>query len=221
MMNKQGPGKIDWTDYTWNPVSGCLHGCQYCYLQAMIKRFKNGTMEYRVHPDRFADPIRMKTPSKIFCVSAGDLFGDWVPADDIRTVLRYAAECPQHTFQFLTKNPRRYAEFDLPANGWYGTTDDGLVNTRNNLAQLVEAVRDRIRFVSFEPLLHPVDPKLWLMGRIDWIIIGGNSQRGAVKPPDSWADHLIRLARHVGAAVWVKDNYRYHAVYKEFPHATA
>jgi protein gp37 len=216
-MNKQGPGKIDWTDYTWNPISGCYHGCPYCYVAAMARRFKTSQMEPRFHVGRLSEPFKLKYTSKVFAGSSGDMWGVWVPDEQILSVMACVESNPQHTFQFLTKNPDRFAQFRLPKNGWYGTTVDGTHRTGLNLASLLAAVRDRVRFVSFEPLLHRVDIPLRMIAEIDWMIIGANSQRGAVKPPDIWADHLIEQARAAGAAVWVKDNYQYPYVIKEFP----
>jgi len=217
-MNKQGPGKIDWTDWSWNPISGCYHGCPYCYLLSMARRFKNNSMEHKFHADRLVEPLKLKSPAKIFVGSAGDMFGAWVPCNEISVVFRYVSECPHHIFQFLTKNPARYGEFDLPVNGWYGTTVDGTTRTEGSLAALIGAVPDnRIRFVSFEPLLHRVDPPGDLLKQINGVIIGADSRRCAVKPPVEWADHLIDLSRTAGAAVFVKDNYQYHTVIKELP----
>ena len=213
-LNKQGPRKIDWCDYTWNPISGCLHGCDYCYMRRMEKRFP-GIMEPTFHLGRLADPLNLKEPSRIFVGSSGDMWGEWVDEewiDDVLDVCEVFA--PQHTYQFLTKNPIRYAHFDLPKNGWYGTTLDGSERTKDNYIDLIFSVDVKRRFISFEPLLAGVDLNL---AGIQWVIIGANSNRGAPKPPDEWADRIIEIARECGGAVWVKDNYQYHLRIKEFP----
>ena len=213
-MNKQGPGKIDWCDYTWNPISGCEHGCPYCYMLRMEKRFP-GIMKPQFKPHLLKEPIRKKKPSKIFVGSSGDMWGEWVPSAWIQIVLDTCRESPHHTFQFLTKNPERYGDFILPLNGWYGTTCDGTQRTEDNIYILDDFVpTTSIKFVSFEPLLdgHHFD----IIG-MDWIIIGADSNRGAKKPPNLWADRLVTTARQEGIAVWVKDNYKYHTVIKEFP----
>lgn len=213
-MNKQGPGKIDWTDWTWNPISGCKHGCHYCYMLRMANRF-SGIMEPAFHPERLRTPYNKKTPAKIFAGSSGDMWGDWVDHEHIANVLfTCEALAPWHTYQFLTKNPKRYGQFSSRKNCWYGTTVDGTEQTKDNIAELVRSVTPVVRFVSFEPLLKPVYPSL---SGIDWIIIGANSNRGADQPPNDWADSLIKNARQVGAAVWIKDNYNYPEVIKEFP----
>ena len=217
-MNKQGPGKIDWTDYTWNPISGCKHGCPYCYVAAMDRRFGSELMTPRHHTERIADPCRKRTPAKIFVGSSGDMWGDWVPSEWISDVLDVCeVMAPQHTYQFLTKNPHRYGQFSLPKNGWYGTTVDGTDRTKNNIEDLQIATNGHCkltRFISFEPLQKPVKPDL---AGISWVIIGADSTRGADKPPIVWADEIIFRAREVGAAVWIKDNYHHPVVVKEWP----
>lgn len=220
MLNKQGPGKIDWTDWTWNPITGCLHGCEYCYMLRMAKRFQ-GIMEPKFHPDRvekFQNDGRVKSGHKIFVGSSGDMWGEWVPKDWIH-VLFYKAvhRRPDVIFQFLTKNPERYWEFDFREyqNCWFGTTVDGTDRTELNLSCLVNAIDNQgIKFVSFEPLLDNVDPDL---REVDWIIIGADSTRGAKKPPKKWADTLIEQARDLSTPVWIKDNYGYPEIIKEWP----
>jgi len=217
MLNKQGPNKIDWTDYSWNPISGCLHGCPYCYMLRMEKRFP-GIMKPGFRPHYLIDPRKLKQPSKIFVGSSGDMWGEWVNHDYIQSVLNICEQSPRHTFQFLTKNPMKYMEFPQTDNAWYGTTCDGTERTKNNINDLVMYIQrcNSIRFVSFEPLLAPVDPDLF---GISWIIIGANSNRGAKKPPKEWADRLINLARKNNIAVFIKDNYGYPERTKEFPRA--
>lgn len=218
-MNKQGPGKIDWTDYTWNPISGCLHGCHYCYMRRMEKRFK-WIMKPAFHPERLKEIYKIKKPSKIFVSSSGDMWGEWVKDKWIGDVLRAIDDNPRHTYQFLTKNPRGYEKWDLQShtsNCWFGTTVDGTDQTKDNLDDFTLATGSlcrTTRFISFEPLLFPVDPDLDL---ISWIIIGADSTRGAKKPPKEWADHLIEKARALNIPVWVKDNYGYPEIIKEFP----
>lgn len=215
MLNKQGPNKIDWTDYTWNPISGCLHNCPYCYMLRMEKRFP-GIMSPKFRINYLTDPHRLKKPSKIFVSSSGDMWGDWVHRGHIQAVLESCEQAPRHTFQFLTKNLRRYMEFPQIANAWYWTTCDGTERTKHNINDLVRSVQrcHSIRFVSFEPFLAPVDPDLF---GISWIIIGANSNRGAKKPPKEWADELICLARQQNIPVFIKNNYQYPERIKEMP----
>ena len=214
-MNKQGPGKIDWCDWSVNPISGCKHGCPYCYMNRMKKLFKE-IMEPAFHPGRLREMSKLTEPSKIFVGSSGDMWGSWVDSEWITDVLFFCAtHAPHHTYQFLTKNPIRYSDFDCIPNAWYGTTVDGTAFTVGNVEQLFLSTPPKTtRFISFEPLLSEIHPNLY---DIDWIIIGADSSRGAKKPPQEWADILIDYARGAGTAVWVKDNYGYPERIKEWP----
>jgi len=188
-MNKQGSGKNGFCDYIWNPIRGCL-----------------------------SQPIRIRKPSVIFTGSPYyDMWDRCVKSEHIDDVLDVCVTfAPWHTYLFLTKNPKRYGDFRAIENGWYGTTVDGTERTEKNRRDLVyySQVGMAGRFISFEPLLAPVEPDLF---GIQWIIIGADSTRGAVKPPDKWADRLIELAREENIPVWVKDNYKYQVQIKEKP----
>lgn len=188
----------------------------------MIKRFKRDFTP-KFHSERINEIKKIKEPSKIFVGSSGDMFGDWVPKNWILSVLDVVKKFPQHTFQFLTKNPKRYREFKFPKNCWLGTTVDGTERTSSNIVSLMAGrktgvkdgqVYNNIMFVSFEPLLHDFDGGFY---GVDWIIIGADSTLGAKRPPIEWADNLIKEARKTGAAVFVKDNYSYPQKIKEFP----
>jgi len=236
MLNKQGPGKIDWTDYTWNPISGCLHSCDYCYMRRMQKRFKD-IMIPAFHTQRLDDikpylkPSNIKIdpggndfsrPTNIFVGSSGDMWGEWVSKDWINSVLSIIENYPQHRFQFLTKNPERYKEFSLPKNGIYGTTMDGTKKTEWNMAKLLYSTEKHSNlkvFISFEPLLKriPISAYLEDFEFLNWMIIGANSSRGAKKPPLHWAGALIALAKEFNIPVFVKDNYFYPERFKEMP----
>lgn len=220
MINKQGHGKIDWTDWTWNPISGCEHGCAYCYMLRMEKRFP-WIMKPAFHIDRikkFKGNRKIKPGDKIFVGSSGDMWGDWVLPCWISDVINTAALKPEFIFQFLTKNPSRYHGWQFAENMWFGTTWDGTDMTMDNIVDLVNSVPDHfIRFVSFEPLLREPTSALPFLSELDWIIIGADSTIGAKKPPHKWADWLIETAFEYSIPVWVKDNYEYHKKIKEFP----
>lgn len=212
-MNKQGPKKIDWCDYTWNPISGCLHDCFYCYMHRMEERF-SGIMRPAFHFNRLSQPTTLKKPSLIFAGSSGDMWGKWVPTLWIDAVLKICESTPWHTYQFLTKNPARYFVFKTYQNCWYGTTVDGLSFTANNINDLVTSTENALKFVSFEPLLTEIVPDL---SGINWVIIGADSTRGAKEPPKEWADTIIKIARKQGISVFIKDNYHYPERIKEMP----
>lgn len=214
MLNKQGKGKIDWTNYTWNPVSGCLHGCPYCYLD----RIRGFDKTPAFHPERLKelDNIPNNEPSFIFVGSSGDMFGKWVPSDWISEVIKTMEQYPQHTFQLLTKNPVRYHEFIFPVNCWLGTTVDGTTRTQNNLELLKDVARKgrNKAFVSFEPLLEEVHPTL---DEISWVIIGGKSGNPPFYPPEFWVNNIIHAARERCIKIFIKDNAKFSREVKEFP----
>jgi protein gp37 len=106
--------KIEWCNYTWNPVTGCLHNCPYCYAAKMVKRFAgkdySGEFKPMFHSNRLEEPKKkIKTPQNVFVCSMADLFGDWVPDEWIQQVLDACKAAPQHRYLFLTKNPERYS----------------------------------------------------------------------------------------------------------------
>jgi protein gp37 len=137
-MNKQNKGNgsrgIEWTDFTWNPIGGCLHGCAWtmpdgtianCYAEDVANRlaqqaYPHGFEHHYYKPGLLDEPLKLKTPAKIFCGSMADVFGHWVPMEQIQAVLDVCRQAHWHTFQFLTKNPRRLIKFDFPPNCWVG-----------------------------------------------------------------------------------------------------
>jgi protein gp37 len=174
--------KIEWTDYTWNPVTGCLHNCPYCYAKRIAMRF-DGHFKPRFRSGRLNDKMPKK-PSKIFVCSMSDLFGDWVKKEWIDAVLKVVNENPQQTFQFLTKNPKRYSEFTFPQNCWLGVTID--YPNQGKIDELKK--KDNYKFISFEPLLGDMSG-LDLSG-IDWVIVGAMTGSGAIKPRKEWIDNI-------------------------------
>lgn len=178
-MNKT---KIEWCDNTWNPVTGCLHNCSYCYAKRIAMRF-DGHFKPTFHPERLNDKMPKK-PSKIFVCSMADLFGEWVPKEWIEKIIEVARNNPQHTFQFLTKNPKRYLEFEFSSNCWLGTTIDYINQARLNYLKQ----KNNYKFISFEPLLG--DMSLLDLSGIDWVIIGADSSKGANTPRIEWIDSI-------------------------------
>jgi protein gp37 len=185
---------IEWTETTWNPVTGCDRisaGCDSCYALAMAKRLKAmGAAKYQqdgdhrtsgpgfgvaVHPSSLSEPYRWATPRLVFVNSMSDLFHAKVPLSFIEDVLAVAASTPQHTYQILTKRSvrlRRLAHrLEWPPNVWIGVSIEhsGLLSRVQDLGVVPAA----IRFLSCEPLLGPLEG-IDLSG-IDWVIAGGES----------------------------------------------
>ncbi len=191
---------IEWTETTWNPVTGCSQvsdGCKHCYayrmakrLQAMgNKRYANG-FEITLHDDLVDLPKSWKRPRKIFVNSMSDLFHEKIPEKFIEKIFRTISATPQHTFQVLTKRAERLAALapQLPwaDNLWMGVTvESGKYRSRIDLLRTVPAA---VRFLSVEPMIGPV-PNLNLQG-IDWVIVGGESGPGSRVISASWVEDL-------------------------------
>ncbi len=187
---------IEWTQSTWNPVTGCSkisQGCDHCYAERMARRLKAmGQHRYRngfrvtLHPDVLPAPLSWRKPQMIFVNSMSDLFHPKVPDGFIRRVFDVMSEAERHTFQILTKRASRLAELapDLPwpRNVWIGATVEAAdyVSRIDSLRRVPAAVR----FLSLEPLLSDM-PDLPL-DDIDWVIAGGESGPGARPMRAEW-----------------------------------
>lgn len=191
------PSRIEWTEFSWNPVTGCSKvssGCAHCYaermahrLQAMgVARYKAG-FRVRTHPELLSVPLKWRRPRVVFVNSMSDLFHEEIPKSFIKDVFKVMNRCPQHTFQVLTKRSQRLVELSgnlrWTHNIWMGVTvENSEVIDRIQHLHQCDA---RVKFVSCEPLLGPI-PELILDG-IDWVIVGGESGPNARPMKKSWA----------------------------------
>ena len=198
---------IEWTDFTWNPVTGCRRDCDYCYARKIAHRFAgskafpNG-FEPTFHPERLAQPFMLKKPSKIFVCSIGELFGSWVPKQWTRDVIRQAIYSPWHIFQFLTKSPENLSLFPpFPSNCWVGATATDQEMTDHALEHLAK-VDTKVKFVSFEPLLGPVRGDFT---GLQWAIIGGQTNPGRL-PKLEWVSNLTDDLGRNDVPVFMKRN---------------
>jgi len=187
---------IEWTDATWNPVTGCTKispGCKNCYAHRMARRLHAmGQARYRnnfavtLHPDLLEQPMRWSQPRKIFVTSMSDLFHTDVPLEFIRAVFEVMGKADWHTFQILTKRSERLVELagQLPwhDNIWMGVSVENADYTYR--IEHLRKVPAAIRFLSVEPLLGPI-PRLPLQG-IHWVIVGGESGPGARVMAPQW-----------------------------------
>ena len=180
--------KIEWTDETWNPVTGCTpisEGCANCYAKRMAKRLQAmGQKKYRnafevtCHPDTLEEPLHWKKPRNIFVCSMSDLFHESVPFEFVRRVFQIIDKCQQHTFQILTKRPEMMLKFyntsidgiswHLPrkaytplSNLWIGVTAENQLTADERIPLLLQCPA-AVRFVSIEPMLGPVDVERYL-----------------------------------------------------------
>ena len=183
---------IEWTDATWNPVTGCTKisaGCDHCYAERFAERFR-GTpgqpfemgFDLTLRPDRLEQPLRWRRPRMIFVNSMSDLFHADIPEEFLVEVFRVMLDVDRHVYQVLTKRPSRVIRFwrrhsralfaggAFPKHIWIGTSvEDQQVHYRVNQLRMVPA---HLRFLSCEPLLGPLSLNL---DGIHWVIVGGES----------------------------------------------
>lgn len=193
--------KIEWTEATWNPVTGCTkvsEGCKNCYAEKMANRLhamKNprysNRFEVTLHEDLITRPLSWTKPKRIFVNSMSDLFHEEVPLDFIQRVFETMNEAHHHSFQVLTKRSERLLEvspfLNWTSNIWLGTSiENEKVLSRIDNLRLVPA---KVRFLSCEPLIGPIS-NLNLNG-IHWVIVGGESGPGA-RPIDADWVRVIR-----------------------------
>ena len=214
---------IEWAKWSWNPVTGCKHGCPYCYARDIAMRY-TGHFNPEFHADRLKAPVNTKIPEgrknepgikNVFVCSMADLFGAWVPADWINAVLKEIEAAPQWNFILLTKNPKRYLEFEYPVNCWVGATADtqARANAAIDVFQQLSWGKNRrpsVLFLSCEPLSERIDlaPDA-VMGSLDWLIIGGRSRSSKLpeaQPEWEWVENLFNLARKKNIKLYFKPN---------------
>lgn len=196
---------IEWTDTTWNPVTGCSkisQGCKNCYaerlayrLQAMgLDRYRNG-FAVTLQDEALLEPLRWKRPRKVFVNSMSDLFHEAVPLQYIQRVFEVMADAPRHTFQILTKRSKRLRALApalaWPVNVWMGVSveNEEVIDRIHDLAQVAAAVR----FLSCEPLIGPL--RSLPLSDIHWVIVGGESGPGARPINAGWVEDIFRQCR--------------------------
>ena len=212
-MNKT---KIQWTEMTWNPITGCTKisdGCLNCYAARMAKRLKAmgnpryiNEFEVTVHKDLLEAPLDIKQPKMIFVNSMSDLFHKDVPDDIIIKVFETMNKAYWHTFQVLTKRPERVLEMDQAGllkwspNIWMGTTveNDKYVDRIDKL----RGTKANIKFLSCEPLLGSL--KDISLKEIDWVIVGGESGPKSREMKMGWVLELKDLCEKDGVAFFFK-----------------
>jgi len=206
-MNKT---KIEWTDYTWNPVVGCVHDCWYCYAKKIAirfpKNFPNG-FKPTFHLDRLKEPLSLKKPAKIFCCSISDLFAEWTKSEWREAVLDHIEgfeyNKPYLTFQLLTKQPQLIDKnYTFAGNTWVGVT----VNNNEELWKVdeIKKVDAKVRFVSFEPLLDGIT-HLDLKD-IEWVIVGKLTGSKKIKLQEWWVESIKKLCQQQGVPIFMKNN---------------
>ncbi|MCW2899692.1 MAG: hypothetical protein JWO67_1957 [Streptosporangiaceae bacterium] len=215
---------IEWTEETWNFVTGCTRisdGCDNCYIERtppfrMAHRRFDGkgpgsSTSLQLHPERLTQPYRWQKPRKVFVNSLSDLFLAKVPVGFITEAWKVMADTPRHTYQILTKRPERlarvlgkvHAELGLTEplpNVWLGTSIESDDYTRR--ADALRQAPAAVRFISAEPLLGPL-PSLRL-DDIDWLILGGESGPGSRPLELDWIRDIVGQCRETSTAPFVK-----------------
>lgn len=230
-MNKT---KIDWCDSTWNPVTGCLNGCRYCYARGIAKRFGFGAYEPDInervlleipvsagkkvpYPFDFQptfhryrlDEYQNKKGRNIFVCSMADLFGNWVPDDWIEEVFKACKKASQHNYLFLTKNPSRYIDLE---------TDKKLPSADNFwFGSSVTKLSDKYTwftekkfhwFLSVEPILEELGEMHPDSVKPEWIIIGAETgnRKDKVVPERAWIENLVEECRKYNIPIFMKSS---------------
>lgn len=213
---------IQWTDETWNPVTGCAKvsaGCKHCYAEVIAKRFWKDRKftDVRCHPERLDQPLRWKKPRRIFVNSMSDLFHEDVPFEFIDSVVGRMLTARQHIYQILTKRPERmneyfanYARVEIPfaefaPNVWLGVSVENQETAAERTPILIQTPA-AVRFLSVEPLLGPVNLNSLapIMPPIHWVIVGGESGPGARPCNIEWIRDIVRQCRAAAVPVFVK-----------------
>ncbi len=205
---------IEWTESTWNPVTGCTKisaGCANCYAERMAKRlhamgmhaYHNG-FKVTTHPHLINAPLAWRRPRLVFVNSMSDLFHEDVPLDCITEIFNVMCRASQHTFQILTKRAERLRELSpslcWSANIWMGVTveDQSCVHR----IQSLRSTQAKVKFLSLEPLLGPL-PKLDLAG-IDWVIVGGESGPNSRVMRREWVLDILAQCTKAGVSFFFK-----------------
>lgn len=206
--------KIEWTDKTWNPITGCTKksaGCAHCYAEVMTRRlkamhldkYKNG-FELTLHKDELENPLKWKGMHNIFVCSMSDIFHESVPFDFIDKIIEIVSKTPQHRYQILTKRAERMAEYfkdkTIPTNVWLGVTVE-CKDTKSRI-DILRYLKASVKFLSCEPLLEDLED-LNLMG-IDWVIVGGESGPNARPMKEEWVLNIKKQVEKQKAAFFFK-----------------
>jgi len=246
-MNRQNPPKgIEWTrirradgdelpGYTWNPTGGCFHGCTWqmpdgsiteCYAKTIAERFTSGYPKGFEHhywrPHNLDAPLKVKQPAGIFVGSMADLFGHWVPEEQIQQVLDVMKGAHWHTFQTLSKFPIRLPNFGrFPDNVWVGVSlpaghlmsETGGARALKSYLKHMKSIKATVRFMSIEPLWFDVAPVFeeWLKIEerlpFEWAIIGAASNGSRVFQPEvDWTGRLIQVLDNEEVPIFFKGN---------------
>jgi protein gp37 len=245
-MNKQGRSGIEWTHvygpntgYTWNPVAGCLHECQWempdgsiaeCYAKTIAEglasaAYPQGFDYHYWHPERLDEPLKLKTPAGIFCDSMSDLMGSNVPAWQIEQVIDVMRRADWHQFQLLTKNAPRLRRFEWPQNVWLGVSappsymfgtgkrwsDDQQYIWYDKALECLGQTNATVKWTSIEPLSFDVSLLIkQYADLLDWVVIGAASRgRYYYQPEGLHLEKVLNRCQARNIPVFYKGNLRW------------
>jgi protein gp37 len=225
-FNQSTGDGVSWAAWTWNPITGCLHGCKYCYARAIAARFPNAfpvgfTPIFR--EDRLDAPANTKIPAahqgdpdweRVFVTSMGDGYGRWVPQEWIDRIHAAERASPWWQYIHLSKFPDRFPGLDFPPGAWVGTSVDEQKRVRIAERAMAAVTGVKVKWLSLEPLKEPLVFADLTM--FDWIVIGSQTrtiQPGGVvepafAPPAEWVLRITHQAREANIPVHWKPNLR-------------
>lgn len=211
---------IEWAAFSWNPITGCLHNCAYCYARDIANRFYAQKFQPSFIPERLSHPKNTKPidprwpgdigHKNVFTCSMADLFGKWVPTEWIREVLQVIHDNPQWTFLLLTKFPVRMAEFEYPSNVWLGTSVDyqwAVERAEKAFTKIKASGFGGVCWLSCEPMMERLTFNKLAM--FDWLVVGGSSkstQTAEYRPPFDDIVHIYNQARNWNCKIYQKTN---------------
>lgn len=206
--------KIEWTDKTWNPITGCTKksaGCAHCYAEVMTRRlkamhlekYKNG-FELTLHEDELKQPLKWRGTHNIFVCSMSDIFHENVPFEFVDKIMAVIDKTPQHRYQILTKRAERMAEYFkdkmIPKNVWLGVTVE-CKDTKYRIDEL-RYLNASVKFLSCEPLLEDLEELN--LNCIDWVIVGGESGPKARPMKEEWVLNIKKQVEKLNTAFFFK-----------------
>lgn len=213
---------ISWAKWSWNPVTGCLHGCDYCYARAITTRWPDAYpagFTPLFHEERLDAPANTAVPAahadeeewkRVFVCSMADLYGRWVPDEWIARVHESMLASPEWQYILLTKFPARYVGLDMPPGAWVGTSVDEQKRVRiaENAFREIDGA---VKWLSLEPLKEPLE--FTDLSVFDWVVIGAQTETRqpdgpvpAFAPPFEWVARIVAQAREAGCRVHLKPN---------------